>query len=107
MRAPIGQIVPAAGYALVVLAGAAVLGLVVAPWLAFTTGMIPIEADARAAFSWLVLRGFPWILGLSVASAIVCDATSARPLPVRAGVLVANVVAVWLVGSALALARLG
>lgn len=100
------SVLGAALYGALVFAGAAILGFVVAPWLAVATGLMPIDVEARGLFSMITLKGMPFLLGLSAASAVV-PGPSRRGALARAALYVANVVLAWLAAAAIALARLG
>jgi hypothetical protein len=94
-------------YGLLVFVGAALLGFVVAPFLAIASAAFPIEADARGFFSLLTLKGVPVLAGLSAASGYAYPSIAARPRAVRAALLAVNALVVWLVAAAGAFAVLG
>jgi len=94
-------------YGLLVFAGTALLGLVVAPYLGFATGLFAIDTESRGFFSLLTLKAMPALAALSV----LCGATypwlAKRGPAARGGLFVASVLVAWLVGAALALFMLG
>jgi hypothetical protein len=94
-------------YGLLVFAGAAVLGFVVAPFLGIASGLFPIDTESRAFFSLLTLKGVPYLAALSVLSGMAYPSFSQRGLRFRAMLLLINVLVAWLVGASIALAILG
>jgi hypothetical protein len=96
-----------AAYGLAVLAGTALLGFVVAPWLGIAAGLFPIEADGRAFFSLLTLRGAPYLMLLAALSSLAYPALSARRPSRRILAYGVNVLVAWLIAASIALAILG
>ena len=94
-------------HGLLVFVGAALLGFVVAPFVGLVSGLFPIESDSRSFFSLLTLKGVPYFVGLSTLSAAVHIRFAGRRLRFRAGLLVLNILATWLIGASIALAILG
>ena len=99
--------VHSAAYGLLVFLAAALLGFVIAPWLGMATGLFSIEAEASGFFSLLTLKGVPYLVALSVASGLLYPMASGRRPRIRLMLLGLNVLAVWLIGAAIALAILG
>jgi hypothetical protein len=97
----------AAVYAVLVFAGTALLGFVIAPLLGIASGAFPIEAEAQGIFSLLTLKGIPFLVALGGCSGLLYERWSKRPLPVRIAVFGANVLVVWLIAAATALVILG
>jgi hypothetical protein len=91
--------VRSAVYGLLVFAGTALTGFVVAPLLAHAAGFFPIEVEARAAFSLVTLEAVPWLLGASVTSGFLWPSFAPLPAARRAAVWLANVLVVWLAGA--------
>ena len=106
MRSQLGTTVGAAVYGLLVFVAAALLGFVVAPFVGVASGLFSIDAEARAFFSLLTLKGVPYLLGSSVLSGALYRPLSARRLPARVGLFGVNALAVWLFAAAIALAIL-
>jgi hypothetical protein len=96
-----------AGYGLAVLAGTALLGFVIAPVVGIAFGLFPIEADGRAFFSLLTLRGVPYLMLLAALSGLAYPALSRQRIPRRILLYVVNVLVAWLIGASIALAILG
>ncbi len=96
-----------AAYAVGVFVGTAVLGFVVAPFLGIVTGLFPIDAEARAFFSLLTLKGVPDLLALSALSGLLYSPLCRRGWTLRVVLYATNVLVAWLVGAAIALAILG
>ena len=94
-------------YALLVFAGTAVLGFVIAPLLGIASGRFPIDTDAQAVFSMLTLKGVPYLAGLCALSGLSYRRISQRRLPLRAALFALNVVLAWLIAASIALAILG
>ena len=103
MHSQLGTYVGAALHGLLVFVGAALLGFIVAPLVGIAAGLFSIDAEARAFFSLLTLKGVPYLLGLSMLSALLHRPLSTRRLPARVGLLGVNVLAVWLVAVSIAL----
>jgi hypothetical protein len=96
----------AVAYGLLIFASTALLGFVVLPLLAISSGLFPIEAEARAFFSLLTLKGAPYLAALSVLGGALYPALSRRRLRLRLGLYVANALLAWLAGASIALAIL-
>jgi hypothetical protein len=94
-------------YALLVLAGIALTGFVVAPALGTATGLFAIDTESAAFFSWLTLKGSPYWAGLGVASAGFYGQLAARSFGVRIVAYAANVLLAWLAGAGIAFFDLG
>ncbi|MGH7290389.1 MAG: hypothetical protein ACREJT_04215 [Myxococcota bacterium] len=94
-------------YGLLVFAGAATLGFVVAPALGIASGLFSIDAEARGFFSLLTLKGVPYLVGLSAVSGLAYRTLAARRPLVRASLLGLNVLVVWVAGASAALLILG
>ena len=94
-------------YALLVLAGVAVLGFVVAPVLGTATGLFAMDTESAAFFSWLTLKGAPYWAGVGVASAPLQGSLPNLGGAARIGVYLANVALAWVVGAAIAFFDLG
>ena len=94
-------------YGLLVFAGALLIGFVVAPFLGIVSGLFPIDAEARAFFSLLTLRGVPVIAVLSAGSGCAYGSIAQRPRSLRAALLALGALAVWLIGAASAFVLLG
>jgi hypothetical protein len=94
-------------YGVLVFAGSALFGFVIAPLLAIASGRFPIDTEARAVVSWLTLRGVPSLLMLAALSATLYPKLSQRGLRVRLALYTANVLLAWLVAASIALAILG
>jgi hypothetical protein len=102
-----GSLIWSAGYGLLVLAGTAVLGFVVAPYVGIATGLFVIDTEARGFFSLLTLKGTPFLVGLGILSTLVYPRSLSLRRPVRAVVLALNVLVAWLIAGAVALISLG
>ena len=89
-------------YGLLVLAGIALTGFVVAPVLGTATGLFAIDTESAAFFSWLTLKGSPYWGGLGVASGPIYGSLASRGRGVRIAVYAANVALAWLVGVGIA-----
>jgi hypothetical protein len=107
MNARPGRYIGCAIYGLVVFAGVAVFGFVLAPLLGIASGLFPIEAEARGFFSLLTLKGVPYLVALSAVSGALYPALSGYRASLRVALYGLNVVLAWLVGGAVALAILG
>jgi hypothetical protein len=94
-------------YALLVLAGIALTGFVVAPALGTATGLFAIDTESAAFFSWLTLKGSPYWGGLGVASAPLHGVLAGRGAGVRIALYAVNVALAWLAGAAIAFFDLG
>jgi hypothetical protein len=94
-------------HGVLVFAGSALLGFVVAPRLGVASGLFAIDAESAAFFSLLTLKGVPFLTALSLGSGLVYPALAARRMPVRALLLVVNALLVWLIAAGAALAILG
>jgi hypothetical protein len=94
-------------YGVLIFVGVAAFGFVVAPALGIACGLFPIEADARGLFSLLTLKGVPYILALSMGSAILHHAMRRRRPLLQIALYGLNVLLVWVVAAAIALAMLG
>ena len=94
-------------YGLLVFAGATILGFVVAPFLGTASGLFSIETESSAFFSFLTLKGVPYLAALSVLSGLLYSKHSERRLRIRAALLGVNILLAWLVAAAIALAILG
>ena len=99
--------VGSAVYGLLVLAGVALLGFVVAPVLGTATGLFAIDTESAAFFSLLTLKGAPYWGGLGVASAPLYGSLASRGTGVRIAVYAANVALAWLAGAGIAFSALG
>ncbi len=97
----------AAAYGALVFAASALLGLVVLPALALATGLFLIDAEARAFFSFLTLKGAPLLLGLSAGSALFYPWLSKHPVWRQTGWCALNVVLAWGIAASSALLALG
>jgi hypothetical protein len=106
-RAKASRYVAATVYGALVFSGTALLGFVVAPWLALAGGLFSIDAEARSFFSLLTLKGVPCLVGLSVLSAVLHPGCSGHGPLFQVALLGANVLLVWLIGAASAFAILG
>lgn len=93
-------------YGCLVFSGTALLGFVVAPWLALAGGLFAIDVEARSFFSLLTLKGVPGLVGLSVLSAVLHPGFSGHGPLFWIALLGANVLLVWLIGAATAFALL-
>jgi len=107
MGSEVGSYLASAVYGLLIFVGVSAFGFVVAPVLGIESGFFPIEAEARAFFSLLTLKGVPYILPLSVGSAILHHAVRRRRLSLRVALYCLNVVLAWVVTASIALAILG
>jgi hypothetical protein len=96
-----------AAYGLLVLAGIAALGFVVAPFVGVATGLFPIDAESAGFFSLLTLKGVPYWGALGAASSALYGPLARRRVPVRIAVYASNVALVWLAGAGIALLELG
>jgi hypothetical protein len=94
-------------YALLVLAGIALTGFVVAPWLGVATGLFAIDTESAAFFSWLTLKGSPYWGGLGVLSGPLYGSLANRRAGMRIALYAANVALAWLAGAAIAFFDLG
>jgi len=94
-------------YGLSVFIGTAVLGFVVAPFIAFESGLFPIQSDAEAVFSFLTLRAFPLLFGLSVGAALSYEWASALSRFRRVAAYLGTVLIAWILGAAFAVWALG
>lgn len=94
-------------YGLLIFAGTALFGLVLAPALGIATGLFVIDTESRAFFSLLTLKAAPSLAVLCVLSGASYPWIAKRSLSIRAVLLLANVLAAWSVGAALALFMLG
>lgn len=94
-------------YGVLVFLGTALLGFVVAPYLGLASGLFAIDTEAAAFFSLLTLKGVPWLVALSLGSGLLYPSLSTRRVRVRAALLGVNVLGVWLIAAAIALAILG
>ena len=94
-------------YGLLVLAGIALTGFVVAPALGTATGLFAIDTESAAFFSWLTLKGSPYWGGLGVASAGLYGHLARRSPGVRIAAYAANVALAWLAGAGIAFFDLG
>ena len=94
-------------YGLLVFAGTSILGFVVAPFLGTASGLFPIEAESAGFFSFLTLKGVPYLAALSVLSGLLYSKHAERRLRVRAALLGVNILLAWLIAAAIALAILG
>jgi hypothetical protein len=94
-------------YGLLVLAGIALTGFVVAPVLGTATGLFAIDTESAAFFSLLTLKGAPYWGGLGVASAGLYGSLASRGLGARIAAYAANVALAWLAGAGIALFALG
>jgi hypothetical protein len=92
---PARTVVLSALYGLLVFAGAALIGFVLAPLLATATGWFPIEVEARAAFSLATLSAVPYLVGLCAAAAFMLPWIATLSVPRRIGVYAASALAVW------------
>lgn len=97
----------AAVYGMLVFGGAALLGFVVAPFLGIESGLFAIDAEARAFFSLLTLKGVPYLVAISVLSSLAYPPLRSRRLRLRLTLFTLNVVGAWLVSASIALAILG
>jgi hypothetical protein len=107
MNARLNGYLGIAAYGLAVFVGVAVFGFVVAPVLAIASGLFAIEAEARGFVSLLTLRAVPYFAALSAVSGVLHPALSGRRASLRVALYGLNVVLVWLVAGAIALAILG
>jgi hypothetical protein len=96
-----------AGYGLAVFAGTALLGFLIAPALAIGSGLFALEAEGRAFFSMITLRGVPYLMLLAALSSLAYPALSAQRIPRRLLLYGVNVLVAWLIGASIALAILG
>jgi len=103
MCSQLGTYVGSALYGLLVFVGTALLGFVVVPLVGIAGGLFSIDAEARAFFSLLTLKGVPYLLGLSTLSGLLYRPLSARRLPARVGLLGVNVLVVWFIAASIAL----
>ena len=94
-------------YGVGVFVGTAVFGFVAAPFLGSTTGLFPIDTEARAFFSLLTLKGVPDLVILSAASAFLYPVLSRRCTGLQISLYVVNVLLAWLAAASIALAILG
>jgi hypothetical protein len=94
-------------YAVLVFAGAALLGFVVVPTLAHRIGWFPIETEAQATFSLLTLEAVPFLVGFSTVSALALPWMLQRSWPLRVAAYAGTVLAAWLAGAAIAAVMLG
>lgn len=99
--------VGSAVYGLLVLAGIALTGFVVAPVLGTAIGLFAIDTESAAFFSWLTLKGSPYWGGLGVASGPLYGSLASRGMGVRIAVYAANVALAWFVGAGIAFFDLG
>jgi hypothetical protein len=100
-------VLASAGYGLAVLAGTALLGFVIAPFLGIAVGLFPLEAEGRAFFSMLTLRGVPYLMLLAALSSLAYPVVSARSPRRRILLYGTNVLVAWLIAASIALAILG
>jgi hypothetical protein len=107
MRSRTSIYIVSASYGLCVFTGTALLGFLIAPFLGIATGLFVIDAEARAFFSLLTLKGVPYLLALSVVSGVLYDRFSSRRIRTRVATFGLDVVIVWLFGASIALAILG
>jgi hypothetical protein len=96
-----------AAYGLLVLAGIAVLGFVVAPFLGVATGLFAIDTESAGFFSLLTLKGAPYWGGLGVASSALYGPLAGRRVPVWIAAYASTVALAWLAGAGIALLELG
>jgi hypothetical protein len=94
-------------YALLVLAGIALVGFVVAPWLGTAVGLFAIDTESAAFFSWLTLKGSPYWGGLGVLSGPLYGSLASRGTGMRIVLYAANVALAWLAGAGIAYFELG
>jgi hypothetical protein len=94
-------------YAVLVFAGAALLGFVVVPTLAHRIGWFPIETEAQGTFSLLTLEAVPFLVGFSTVSALALPWMLQRSWPLRVAAYAGTVLAAWLAGAAIAAVMLG
>jgi hypothetical protein len=94
-------------YALLVFVGMASLGLVVLPAFAHVVGWFPIETEAEGAFSLVTLKGLPFLVGLSAASALSFEWLSRLSALRRVVVYGITCLAGWLASAAIAAWLLG
>jgi hypothetical protein len=106
-RSGASAVAAAVVYGMLVFAGAALLGFVIAPLAGSASGVFPIDAEARGFFSLLTLKGAPLLAAASVASGFAYASIAARRLSVRAALLALNAAVVWLAGAAIAFVLLG
>ena len=92
---PARTVVLSALYGLLVFAGAALIGFVLAPRLAHALGWFPIEVEADAAFSLATLSSVPYLVGLCGASAFLVPWLATLSAARRVAVYVANALVAW------------
>lgn len=100
-------VIGTAVYGLAVFAGTALLGFVVAPWLGIAGGLFPVEAEGRAFFSMLTLKGVPYLMLLAALSSLAYPVLAAQTPPRRILLYGVNVLVAWLIAASIALAILG
>ncbi|HXK24811.1 MAG TPA: hypothetical protein VMS55_19230 [Myxococcota bacterium] len=94
-------------YGLLVLAGIAVLGFVVAPFVGVATRLFAIDTESAAFFSLLTLKGAPYWGGLGVMSSALYGPLAGRRAPVWIAAYASNVALAWLAGAGIAMFELG
>jgi hypothetical protein len=97
----------AIAYGLLVFAGTALLGFVVAPAIGVATGLFPIDAEAAGFFSFLTLKAAPILAGLSAGAAQSWRWLTGFSIPRRIAVYAATVLVAWITGAAIAAVLLG
>jgi hypothetical protein len=97
----------AIAYGLLVFAGTALLGFVVAPAIGVATGLFPIEQEAAGYFSFLTLKAAPLLAGLSAGAARSQEWLAGFSIPSRIAVYAATVLLVWITGATIAAIVLG
>lgn len=95
-------------YGLLVLAGTALLGFVVAPALWGTMGgLFTIGTEARTFFSLLTLKAAPLLMAFSVVGGLTYHTFAARGLGARVIILGVNILVAWSIAATVALVTLG
>ena len=100
-------VIRALAYGLLVFLGTALVGFVVAPAIAYTSGLFELETDAQATFSLITLKAVPFLVGLSAAAAATYDLLSRLSAARRVAIYFATMLLTWLTGAAVAVLVLG
>ncbi|HEY8120455.1 MAG TPA: hypothetical protein VII78_04000 [Myxococcota bacterium] len=94
-------------YGLLVFLGAAGLGFLAVPAIAYAAGLFTIDTEARATFSFITLEALPFLWGLSVPAAFSYEWIMRLSIAGRAAAYLGTAMVTWVAGAAIAVFILG